>query len=232
MKFKFILNRLALLTCEKGQSHALWSETSPFGTFNIPHLTKAFSGKHVHLEIESLGKWDPILKGFKLFLIGPENPKNLLEAKPSSDHSESSFKPASQGSSQVMAVHTAQGPYERKTLEFSSNSYGKVGDSAEEKFKTGFGNKLLPKKLQVGDSIQVSIIGGTEALPHIDMEVISCSGWRKTLYSNLTGKNSHIAALTGIYFFESSFWIEKSSNWFGKTSDKIWRNSVAFAKVN
>lgn len=219
MKFKFILSLLALLTCKKGQSHALWNETSPIGTFHKPHQIKAFSREYAP-------------QGIKLLQIGPENPKNQLETQRSPDHFESSIKSVSQGMYHVMAVHPAQGPYERKTIESSPNSYVKVGDSSKENFKTGYWNKLLPKKLREGNSIQTSIIAETAAMPYIDMDVIPPSRWTETLYSNLTGKNPHNSAVTGIYFVETSFLEEKSSNRFRKAIGKIWRSSVTSAMVN
>lgn len=232
MKLKFILILFALFAFKIGHSHALWIETSPIGTINKSHQIKVFFGEYAHQEISPLEKWYSDLKEFKLFLVGPDNKKIQLETKPFSDHFEASFIPESDGVYQVMVLHPAKEPYETMAFEFSSNASIKVGKNAKENFNLDYGIKLSPQTIKIGDSIRAHIFSEKAVLPNTEVEVISPSGWTKTLKSDENGIVSFLAKEKGVYLLETSIMEEKTSDWFGKTVDKIWKGSTASAIVN
>lgn len=227
---------LAVLLCSHtSRAHALWIESSSYGTLNQSHEVKVYYGEFATNERDQVDKWYSDVKDFSLMLHAPGKEPIKLQLTNKGDHFSGSFQPTAAGTYFLSIVKAAKDLGGKTKYEFSSLLPVVVGKSATLDYK-GVNNPLQIELLGVanvkkGQSLQAKITSLGKTVPHAKVSVFSATGWGKEFVADENGILTFDAIWSGPYVLEASTFAETAGEHEGKPYASAWQGSTTFITI-
>lgn len=227
---------LAVLLCSHtGHAHALWIESSSYGTLNQSHEVKVYYGEFATNERDQVDKWYSDVKDFSLMLHAPGKEPVKLQLTNKGDHFIGSFQPTAAGTYFLSIVKAPKDLGGKTKYEFSSLVPVVVGKSATLDYK-GVKNPLQIELLgatnaKKGQSLQAKITSLGKTVPHAKVSVFSATGWGKEFVADENGILTFDAIWSGPYVLEASTFAETAGEHEGKSYASAWQGSTTFITI-
>ncbi|MDR3009881.1 MAG: DUF4198 domain-containing protein [Sphingobacterium sp.] len=227
---------LAVLMCSNtGHAHALWIESSSYGTLNQAHEVKVYYGEFATNERDQVDKWYSDVKDFSLMLHAPGNEPVKLQLTNKGDHFSGSFQPIAAGTYFLSIVKAPKDLGGKTKYEFSSLVPVVVGKSATLDYKD-VKNPLQIELLgaanaKKGQSVQAKITSFGKVVPQAKVSVFSATGWGKEFVADENGILTFDAIWSGPYVLEASTFAEKAGEHEGKPYASAWQGSTTFVTI-
>jgi uncharacterized GH25 family protein len=236
---KILISLFTFLTVlfysHSSNAHALWIESSPYGTLNQPHEVKVYYGEYVTNERDDIEKWYSDVKDFTLLLYVPGKEPVKVELTNKGDHFSGSFQPTVQGTYFLSVVKAPKDLGGNTKYEFSSLmavTVGKSGKLDYSPLKNPLQVELLnARPIKKGASLQAKVTSAGQAVPNAKVSVFSSTGWGKEFVADAAGIITFDALWSGAYVLEASTFVEKAGEHEGKPYASSWQGSTTFLQV-
>ena len=224
-----------LLYSNTGHAHALWIESSSYGTLNQAHEVKVYYGEFATNERDHVDKWYSDVKDFSLMLHVPGQEPVKLQLTNKGDHFSGSFQPAAAGTYFLSIVKAPKDLGGKTKYEFSSLVPVVVGKSAALDYKD-VKNPLQIELLSTanakkGQRVQAKITSSGKIVPQAKVSVFSATGWGKEFVADENGILTFDAIWSGPYVLEASTFVETTGEHDGKPYASVWQGSTTFFTV-
>lgn len=227
---------LAVLLCSHaGHAHALWIESSSYGTLNQSHEVKVYYGEFATDERDPVDKWYSDVKDFSLMLHAPGKEPVKLQLTNKGDHFSGSFQPTAAGTYFLSIVKAPKDLGGKTKYEFSSLVPVLVGkpvaldyNSVKNPLQIELLNTASAKK---GQSVQAKITSFGKVVPQAKVSVFSTTGWGKEFVADENGILTFDAIWSGPYVLEASTFAETAGEHEGKPYASAWQGSTTFVTV-
>ncbi|WP_312742220.1 DUF4198 domain-containing protein [Sphingobacterium multivorum] len=224
-----------LLCSHTSHAHALWIESSSYGTLNQSHEVKVYYGEFATNERDQVDKWYSDVKDFSLILHAPGQEPVKLQLTNQGDHFSGSFQPTAAGTYFLSIVKAPKDLGGKTKYEFSSLVPVVVGKSATLDYK----NVKSPLQIELlgaanakkGQRIQAKITSFGKAVPQAKVSVFSTTGWGKEFVADEHGILTFDAIWAGPYVLEASTFAETAGEHEGKAYASTWQGSTTFITV-
>ena len=227
---------LAVLLCSNnGYAHALWIETSSYGTLNQAHEVKVYYGEFATNERDQVDKWYSDVKDFSLMLHTPGKEPIKLQLTNKGDHFSGSFQPDVTGTYFLSIVKAPKDLGGKTKYEFSSLVPVIVGKPTVPDYssvKNPLQIELLGlSNVKKGQSLQAKITSHGKVVPQAKVSVFSATGWGKEFVADENGLLTFDALWSGPYVLEASTFAEVAGEHEGKPYASAWQGSTTFITV-
>ncbi|WP_333865296.1 DUF4198 domain-containing protein [Sphingobacterium sp.] len=227
---------LAVLLCSHtGHAHALWIESSSYGTLNQTHEVKVYYGEFATNERDQVDKWYSDVKDFSLMLHAPGKEPVNLQLTNEGDHFSGSFQPTSAGTYFLSIVKAPKDLGGKTKYEFSSLVPVLVGKPAALDYnsvKNPLQIELLgTTNVKKGQPVQAKITSFGKAVPQAKVSVFSTTGWGKEFVTDENGILTFDAIWSGPYVLEASTFTETAGEHEGKPYASAWQGSTTFVTI-
>ncbi|WP_343555811.1 DUF4198 domain-containing protein [Sphingobacterium sp.] len=227
---------LAVLVCSHtGHAHALWIESSSYGTLNQTHEVKVYYGEFATNERDQVDKWYSDVKDFSLMLHAPGKEPVKLQLTNKGDHFSGSFQPTSAGTYFLSIVKAPKDLGGKTKYEFSSLVPVLVGKPAALDYNS-VKNPLQIELLSAanakkGQPVKAKITSFGKIVPQAKVSVFSATGWGKEFVADENGILTFDAIWSGPYVLEASTFAETAGEHEGKPYASAWQGSTTFVTI-
>ncbi len=221
---------ITLLTSLSASAHYLWLETESQGVLGREQYVRVHYGEYTYGVVEEVaGEGFPRVANFKLWLIGPDGSKTILETAAAKDHYSAHFIPTLPGTytialnnNEIDVIDYTQYNFGIFKTHYHATASVQVDDDTNLNSPTNPEGLTVNKISQDGTEVRLQVLYKGDPLEGNEVTVYVADLWSKILETDSEGTVSFRLPWETKYIVETTLKEQVPGNYRGKAYQFIW----------